>query len=84
MIGEVHWDWDGDNGSKERRISWQEAEANQRLMCAAPDLLQAGQLVIDRWSQGDLAEAVRMLDAAIRKAKGEDTQEPAPRGWDKV
>lgn len=65
-------------------VSDEEDEANARLIAAAPELLEAGQLVIDRWCQGDLAEAVRMLDAAVKKAKGEDTQEPAPRGWDKV
>jgi hypothetical protein len=41
-----------------------------RLRLAARDLLDAAQLVVDRWSQGDLAEAVRELDAAIAKAKG--------------
>jgi hypothetical protein len=35
-----------------------------------PALLAAAQLVLDRWSSGDLAEAVRMLDAAVSDAKG--------------
>jgi len=41
-----------------------------RLRLAAPDLLDAAELVVARWEQGDLAEAVRELDAAIAKAKG--------------
>jgi hypothetical protein len=60
-IGTV--DLDGQNLSREEGL------ANARLIAAAPDLLEAGQLVIDRWCQGDLAEAVRMLDAAIKKAR---------------
>jgi hypothetical protein len=59
-------------------------EADALLMAAAPDMLdaleaqtEAAQAVIDAWSEGDLAGAVRMLDAsladaqaAIAKAKG--------------
>lgn len=41
IIGEVHWDYDGDHNAKESRTEWREAEANQRLMIAAPDLLKA-------------------------------------------
>lgn len=41
IIGEVHWNYDGDQGAKEPRTEWHEAEANQRLMIAAPDLLEA-------------------------------------------
>jgi hypothetical protein len=40
------------------------------LCDAAPELLAAAELVVERWSQGDLAEAVRMLDAAVTAAKG--------------
>jgi hypothetical protein len=47
-----------------------EAEANATLIAAAPTLLDAALLVIDRWIRGDLAEAVRMLDAAAAKATG--------------
>jgi hypothetical protein len=43
---------------------------DMRLNMAAQDLLDAAQLVIDRWERGDLAEAVRELSAAIAKAKG--------------
>ena len=41
-----------------------------RLRFAARDLLDAAELVVARWAKGDLAEAVRQLDAAIAKAKG--------------
>ena len=41
-----------------------------RLRLAASDLLEAAELVVARWEQGDLADAVRQLDAAIAKAKG--------------
>jgi hypothetical protein len=41
-----------------------------RLRLAAHDLLEAAELVVARWSEGDLAAAVRQLDDAIAKAKG--------------
>jgi hypothetical protein len=41
-----------------------------RLRLAASDLLEAAELVVARWSEGDLAEAVRALNAAIANAKG--------------
>jgi hypothetical protein len=44
--------------------------ADKLLMLAAPDLLDAAELVIAHWERGDLAEAVRGLNAAIAKAKG--------------
>jgi hypothetical protein len=40
------------------------------LRLAARDLLDAAELVVARWERGDLAAAVRELDAAIAKAKG--------------
>jgi hypothetical protein len=43
---------------------------NVRLIAAAPDLLEAGEDVIATWEKGDLAAAVRKLDAAIAKARG--------------
>jgi hypothetical protein len=43
---------------------------DMRLRLAARDLLQAAELVIARWEQGDLAEAVRALEAAVVDAKG--------------
>jgi len=42
---------------------------DMRLRLAARDLLDAAELVVARWERGDLAEAVRGLDAAIGKAK---------------
>ena len=42
-----------------------------RLRLAARDLLTAAESVVARWEQGDLAEAVRELDAAIANAKGD-------------
>lgn len=40
-----------------------------RLRYAAPRLLKAAERVLARWAQGDLAEAVRGLGAAVRLAK---------------
>lgn len=52
------------------------ARANAQLMTAAPELLEAiedlahaARAVIDRWEQGDLAGAVRALDASIQPAR---------------
>lgn len=39
-----------------------------RLQIAAPSLLKAARLVVSRWSEGDLADAVRQLEAAIAEA----------------
>jgi hypothetical protein len=47
---------------------WQSDDLRLRL--AAQDLLDAAELAVARWSQGNLADAVRQLDAAIAKAKG--------------
>jgi hypothetical protein len=49
----------------------EEQEANARLIAAAPELLAAARLVIERWSSGDLADAVRQLDAAVIAATAE-------------
>ncbi len=49
-----------------------EDEANANLIAAAPDLLEAALLVIERWSSGDLAAAVRQLDDAVTAATWED------------
>jgi hypothetical protein len=43
---------------------------DMRLRNAARELLDAAELVVARWERGDLAAAVRELDAAIAKAKG--------------
>lgn len=48
----------------------EEQEANAMLIAAAPDLLEAAEQVIASWEKGDLARAVRDLDAAICTAKG--------------
>ena len=48
-----------------------EDEANAHLIAAAPELLAAARLVIERWSNGDLAEAVRQLNAAVAAASVE-------------
>lgn len=48
----------------------EEQEANARLIAAAPELLAAAKKVVRRWKKGDLAEAVRELNAAISTAKG--------------
>lgn len=40
------------------------------LLAAAPDMLTAGQAVLDAWEAGDLAAAVRELQNAVNKAKG--------------
>jgi hypothetical protein len=48
----------------------EQQQANASLIAAAPALLEAALLVIERWSQGDLAEAVRMLDSAVAEATG--------------
>ncbi len=47
IIGEVHWDWSGDRGGRESRTEWQEAEANQKLIAAAPELLEACRAALD-------------------------------------
>src|ERR1700736_6345257 len=49
--------------------TWQDEDLRLRL--AASDLLEAAELVVARWESGDLAEAVRGLDSAIAKAKGQ-------------
>jgi hypothetical protein len=44
--------------------------ANAALIAAAPELFAAAGKVIASWESGDLAGAVRQLDAAIELAKG--------------
>jgi hypothetical protein len=56
-----------DAGGNER-ANWHDNYLRLRL--AASDLLAAAELVVARWERGDLAGAVRQLDAAIAKAKG--------------
>jgi hypothetical protein len=47
--------------------AWHDEDLCLRL--AARDLLEAAEKVVARWKRGDLAAAVRELDAAIAKAK---------------
>jgi len=44
-------------------------QGNAHLIANAPALFEAALLVIDRWSSGDLAEAVRALGFAVTEAK---------------
>jgi lipopolysaccharide biosynthesis regulator YciM len=53
-----------------RDISGSEAEANARLIAAAPDLLAAARAVLAAWEAGDLAAATRQLTDAIARAEG--------------
>jgi hypothetical protein len=46
-----------------------EAEANACLIAAAPKLLAACRMIVDRWERGDLAEAARACSAAIVEAE---------------
>ena len=43
-------------------------EANARLASVAPALLEACRMVVARWERGDLAEAVRVCQAAVEEA----------------
>ena len=47
-----------------------EQKANARLIAAAPKLLAACRMVVDRWERGDLGEAARACAAAIAEATG--------------
>jgi hypothetical protein len=47
----------------------EEAKANLVLMTAAPALLAACRMVVDRWERGDLAEAARACGDAIAQAE---------------
>lgn len=47
---------------------WQSDDLLLRI--AAPALLESARKVVARWEKGDLAEAVRELDAAIAQAAG--------------
>jgi len=46
----------------------EQREANGRLIVAGPALLAACRMVIDRWEQGDLAEAARACQDAVALA----------------
>ena len=83
IIGEVHWDYDGDHGAKESRIGWTEAAANQQLMIAAPEMLEAlkGWDIIFNNREGAflsplVKSCLKETLAAIAKATGQ--QQPVP------
>ena len=44
--------------------------AGMQVMAAAPRLLAACRMVIDRWESGDLAEAARACTEAVKLARG--------------
>jgi hypothetical protein len=50
------------------RAAWRDDD--MRLRRAAPELLEAAEAVVACWERGDLAAAVRDLEAAIARAKG--------------
>jgi hypothetical protein len=57
-----------------------EGERYARMIAAVPRLLAACQAVVDRWEQGDLAEAARMCREAVQQATSAASfgnQEPA-------
>ena len=54
--------------SEGRIASREQQAANGRLIVAAPALLAACRMVIDRWEHGDLAEAARTCQAAVALA----------------
>jgi hypothetical protein len=51
---------------------------DDRLRKAAPELLAACQMVVDRWERGDLAEAARACSAAIASITA--THQPTAEG----
>jgi len=51
--------------------------ANGRLIAAAPALLAACLMVLDRREHGDLAEAARACQAAVAQAKASKTTDSA-------
>jgi hypothetical protein len=68
-----------DDGQPANEITVYDTDGNEvaawldddlRLRLAAPALLAAAEKVLARWEQGDLADAVRELSAAIDEAKG--------------
>jgi hypothetical protein len=48
------------------------ADANARLIAAAPDYYAATQQLLAQWGKGNLSEAVQALAAAHAKAQGKD------------
>jgi hypothetical protein len=56
------------NAAYDELAVWQDEDLHLRF--AARELLAAAELVVARWERGDLAGAVRELDAVIARAKG--------------
>src|SRR5438045_1558108 len=48
-----------------RLASLEQQDANARLIAAAPALLAACRMVVERWERGDLAEAARACADAV-------------------
>lgn len=60
-----------DNDTAGRKITYTEQQANARLIAAAPDLLEALALLLEREEAGDVCELDRATArAAIAKAGG--------------
>ena len=60
----------GDNEGRAIFCTCLATEAEKNMAKAAPRLLRAAARVVANWERGDLAHAVRELDAAIRTAEG--------------
>jgi hypothetical protein len=67
--------------SEERIASSDQQRANGLLIAAAPTLLVACRMVIDRWEHGDLAEAARVCHAALFLATNERLVSGIPTRW---
>jgi len=64
---------DSDDPELQREVAlvgaWDlEGERHTQMIAAVPKLLAACRAVVDRWEHGDLAEAARMCDDAVRLA----------------
>ena len=66
----VYFDWEYPTVLADVVDNW-DANANARLIAAAPDLLEALEAVADYWAGGDVPEALdTQMRAAIAKARG--------------
>jgi hypothetical protein len=57
-------------------------DADKRLRLTVTDLVKAAEKVIERWQEGDVAEAVRDLSEALVRTKGERHQAWLLRAFD--
>lgn len=74
-VAAICWDFCGDRGATEPRISWHgEGEANARLIAAAPELLEAAEAIMEFYQNGTPLHSgsliISDLAQAIAKAKG--------------